>query len=264
MQDIAAIGAELDVEEIDGAVSWTSAGRTHVGRVRHVNEDAFIDAHEQRLWAVADGMGGHSRGDYASKTVVKSFAKFARQESLLQNIEDLQDRLVAAHKQCRTAFRNKRVGTTVAALFQYADHCFLLWAGDSRVYRLREGKLKLLTQDHSLAQEKFARGEISDAEANTHPSANVLTRALGAHQNLRLELRQSMLQAGDRYLLCSDGLYNELSFSELQSLLAIDSLDEALASMMDRALHAGGKDNITAVIAQACNKTGQDDDNIAP
>ena len=168
IQDIAALDAELEIDCIDGATSWTSVGSTHVGRVRHINEDAFIDSREQCLWAVADGMGGHSRGDYASKAVVKSFAKFARHQTLLQNIEDLQARLVETHQLCRTAFRNKRIGTTVAALFEFAEHCFFLWAGDSRIYRLRDGSMELMTEDHSVAQEKLARGEISEAEANNH------------------------------------------------------------------------------------------------
>ena len=251
MQDIAVFEAEIKMDDGEQAASWSSVGSTHVGRVRHINEDAFIESSEQRLWAVADGMGGHSRGDYASKAVVKSFAEFTRQGSLLRNIENLQDGLVEAHRRCRTAFGNKRVGTTVAALFEFSNHCFFLWAGDSRIYRLRDGIMKLMTVDHSVAQEKLARGEISAEDADSHPSANVLTRALGAHQNLRLELRQSSLQDRDRYLLCSDGLYNELSFSELKALMATASLEEALSSMMDRALDRGGKDNITAVISEA-------------
>ena len=252
LQDIAAFDAGLQMDDCDRTASWSSVGSTHAGRVRHINEDAFIESSEQRLWAVADGIGGHSRGDYASKAVVKSFVEFTRQESLLQNIENLQDRLVEAHKLCRSAFRNKRVGTTVAALFEFSHHCFFLWAGDSRIYRLREGVIKLMTVDHSLAQKKLARGEISAEEADNHPSANVLTGALGAHQNLRLELRRSALKSADRYLLCTDGLYNEVSLSELESLMATASLEDALSSMIGRALERGGKDNITAVICEVC------------
>jgi len=239
LQEIAEIADsfEASVQTAEGAaraIAWHSASHTDVGRVRHINEDAFLDSQEQRLWVVADGMGGQSRGDFASSAVVKQLRTFPPQGSLLANLQDLEARLQAANEQCRTAFRKHRPGTTVAAMHAHGNYCFCLWAGDSRVYRLRDRQLEQLTEDHSLAQ-------------RTH----VLTRAVGIRENLELDLRYSPVQHGDRYLLCSDGLYNPVEFPELRSLLAQGTAEEACTALVDSALAGGGRDNITVIVVDA-------------
>ncbi|GAB3284633.1 PP2C family protein-serine/threonine phosphatase [Parahaliea aestuarii] len=256
LQAIAAIADRTEAEASSGsaaesALAWLSASHTDVGRVRPVNEDAFLDSQEQRLWVVADGLGGQSRGDYASSTVVEQLRAFPRQKSVLANLQDIEARLQVAHEKCRTAFRRHRPGTTVAALLAHGNYCFLLWAGDSRIYRLRGRQLALLTQDHSLAQEKLARGELSEQEAASHHSAHVLTRAVGTHRNLRLDMRSLPVQRGDRYLLCSDGLYNPVEAGAICAALGQGSPEEACRSLVDLALKGGGRDNITVVIADA-------------
>jgi serine/threonine protein phosphatase Stp1 len=256
LQEIAEIADRVEAQfrSEDGAgaaIAWQSASHTDMGRVRHMNEDALLDSEEQRLWVVADGMGGQSRGDYASSVVVAQLRGFPRQNSVLANLQDMEARLQVAHEKCRTAFRKHRPGTTVAALHAHGNYCFLLWAGDSRIYRLREGELEQLTQDHSRAQERFANGELSEQEAETHHSAHVLTRSVGAHKNLRLDMQHSSVQAGDRYLLCSDGLSGPVPSGEICAALGQGSPEDACQSLVDLALERGGPDNITAVIVDA-------------
>ncbi len=239
------------VDGTGGIFAWRSASHTDVGRVRPINEDAFLDAPEQRLWVVADGMGGHSRGDYASSAVVKQLGAFPHNSSLLFNLKDLEDRIQTANDKCRTAFRNKKPGTTVVAMLAHGGHCFFLWAGDSRVYRLRDQTLEQLTVDHSVAQKKVASGEISAEEADDHKDAHVLTRAVGIRAEVQLDLAYARVQEGDRYLLCSDGMYNPVDSSELQNCLAQGGPEDACQALVSSAMAHGGPDNITVIVVEA-------------
>ena len=256
LQEIAELADNFEANQRDQGgegttITWQSASRTDVGRVRHINEDAFLDSMEQRLWVVADGMGGQSRGDYASSAVVNQLREFPRQSSLLANLQDLEARLRAANEQCRTAFRNKRPGTTVAAMLAHGNYCFYLWAGDSRIYRLRKEILEQLTEDHSLARQKYANGQITEEEIENHASAHVLTRAVGASESLRLDLGYSPVQPGDRFLLCSDGLYNPVELSDICSVLGEGAPEGACESLVDLALSSGARDNVTAIVVDA-------------
>ncbi len=232
-------------------VNWFSAADCHVGNLRELNEDAFYNSAEQGLWAVADGMGGFARGDYASGVVVDALFHFVRSPTLAACIRDLEIRLREAHANCRASFHKEPVGSTVAAMFSYGRYLFLLWAGDSRVYRLRADELSLMTIDHTVAQQKCATGELSPAQAARHPSAHVLTRAVGVHQTLHLELDFDTVEPGDRYLLCSDGLYNSLDESDLRTLLGGSTVTEARDKLIELALKRDGKDNITAIVVEA-------------
>jgi protein phosphatase len=256
LQEVAAIADSVEANPLaaDGpgrAFTWHSAGHSDVGRVRHINEDAFLDSEEQRLWVVADGMGGNSRGDYASSAVVSQLRTFPPQGAVLANLQDLEARLQAANEQCRTAFRKHRPGTTVVTMLAHGNYCFFLWAGDSRVYRLRGGEIAQLTEDHSLAQQMHASGELSAEEKETHRGAHVLTRAVGIKQELRLELRYAPVEEGDRFLLCSDGLYNPVELNDIRALLGQGEAQDACRSLIDRALECGGRDNITVIVVDA-------------
>lgn len=230
--------------------SWRSVGKSDIGHTRKVNEDAFFNSTEQGLWAVADGMGGLARGDFASGVVVDALVYCSRLETLASSIRHLELKLREAHDNCRNAFHGERVGSTVAALFSYGSYAFFLWAGDTRVYRLRDGQLSQLTCDHTLGQEKVARGELTPAKAKLHPSSHVLTRAVGVHQTLHLELDYDAIQSGDRYLICSDGLYNPLQFDTIETLLQKDTIEKALENLVQEALRCGGQDNITGVLVE--------------
>lgn len=250
-QPLRDLEASLKYEKNTPDLRWESEAATHVGRVRSVNEDAFFQADDLRLWAVADGMGGLSRGHFASGAVIKALQQFSPQQSLAQYIGELENALIAINEKCRTAFRGKRCGTTIALLLEYGNHCIFLWAGDSRIYRLRDGQLKLMTVDHSLAQEKYLNGQLSFDEAITHPSMHTLTRAIGAHRTLRLEMRHDRVEEGDSYLICSDGLYNDYYSQEMEKILLNQPTEAALQALVDGALARGGKDNITAIVVTA-------------
>ncbi len=242
-----------DAEDLNDAppLEWTSSARTNVGFVRSANEDAFLDARENGLWAVADGMGGHSRGDQASQAVVNSLVSFERSANLSLNIENLENRLLNANRVCRAMVQGKVIGSTVALLFAFDPFCFFLWAGDSRIYRLRDGQMTQMTEDHSLVQEMCALGELTPEEAENHPSSNIITRAVGVHDKLRVEMQYTTAHPGDRYLLCSDGLYKDLSKQEIAELLAGVSAHQSVNNLVGLALERGGSDNVTAIVVQA-------------
>ena len=235
----------------DRFIHWQSAAHSHIGHVRDINEDAFLNASEQGLWVVADGMGGLARGDYASGVVVEGLLHFCRASSAAISIRDLEMRLRLAHDDCRNSFQGERVGSTVAAMFSYHDHAFFLWAGDSRIYRFRDGQLTQLTDDHTVAQERHRSGELSGLQARIHPSAHVLTRAVGVHQTLYLDLQYDRVLSGDRYLLCSDGLYQGGETKELEKALGSGDSTQSLQRLISLALEAGGRDNITAIVVDA-------------
>ena len=145
----------------DVKLSWTSCAATDVGHMRRANEDSFLDARENGLWVVADGMGGHSRGDLASQTIIRHLADFMPGDSAEDSIDDLKNRLHAANSACRDKARGDVVGSTVAILLSQGGVCYFIWAGDSRIYRLRDDNMDQITEDHSLVQELFKRGEIT-------------------------------------------------------------------------------------------------------
>jgi len=229
---------------------WFSCAGSHVGHVRRVNEDAFLDAREQSLWVVADGMGGHSRGDRASQTIVEELHDFVAAGSASANLDDLNARLHQANRLCREVSDGQVMGSTVAALYLHGDRAHLLWAGDSRIYRHRDGEVLQLTEDHSLVQELHRLGELTAEEAENHPSSNVITRAVGVTDELEVQSRQVELRAGDRFLLCSDGLFKDVRAAEMHANLARPSPRQALDALMALALRRGGTDNLTGIVVQ--------------
>ncbi len=244
---------DLTVETTSAPLNlrWHSSSASKLGFVRTVNEDALLDAREQNLWVVADGMGGHSYGDEASRAIIDHLISFRSRPDLNENIEDLKIRLAQAHKQCRTHANGQLMGSTVAALFVHDPYCFFLWAGDSRIYRYRENQLEQMTEDHSLVQGLVSIGELQKEDMDKHPSSHIITRAVGVHSELDLELRHSEIQAGDRYLVCSDGLYKDVTESEISERMGSTTVEDSLDSLIDLALERGGTDNTTAIVVQA-------------
>ena len=244
--------SSLSHNKVQNPLSWTSSARSHVGFVRSANEDSFLDAREQNLWVVADGMGGHSRGDQASQAIIRHLIDFEGSDDINENIENLEARLIDANHECRSMIKGKIIGSTVAALFVLEPFCFFLWVGDSRIYRLRGNTLEQMTEDHSLVQELCTLGELTPEEAEHHPSSNIITRAIGVHDKLRIEVQYATMEPGDRYLICSDGLYKDVHHSEIQELLAnAISAHQSVNNLVNLALERGGKDNVTAIVAQA-------------
>jgi len=145
------------------------------------------------------------------------------------------------------------MGSTVAALYIHENKAYILWAGDSRIYRHRRGHFTQLTDDHSLVQELHRLGELTAEEAENHPSSNVITRAIGVADQIDVQVRQVDLDHGDRFLVCSDGLFKDVKPDEVASNLASPSPRQALKELVTLALRRGGTDNVTGIIVQVAH-----------
>lgn len=240
---------------------WTSASCSHVGLVRELNEDACLDLAEHGLWAVADGMGGHTLGDLASRLVVESLKQMPPAPTLERFMSDARDRLQTVNRQLRSeaASRNVRIiGSTVVVLLAHGRRCGYLWAGDSRIYLLRAGELRRLTRDHSQLEELKARGGIGDDAALAQVARNLITRAVGVSDFLELDEDLLELRDGDMFLLCSDGLSNEVSETEIVEALGGGNCAQATTELVDLALRRGGRDNISVVATRARDLFGSE------
>ena len=230
---------------------FTSRAATHGGMVRKLNEDAFVNRPDLGLWAVADGAGGHQSGDVASATVAKALQGIPIGLNAGQIMAEVRLRLEATHAYLREEAARRGPGmmlaTTVVVLLARGDYFVSLWAGDSRAYLLRGQELTQISHDHSLVRELVDNGTITAEDAEKHPRANVITRAIGAHTDaLELDKRTGRLIAGDRLLLCSDGLCKTLPHTQLATLLA-GAEPTAAESLITAALAAQVNDNVTAV-----------------
>lgn len=221
-----------------------STARSHVGLVRRINEDRVFDWSDGNVWAIADGMGGHRGGDVAAQSVVDALRALHAQRdhgsgAMLAALRRANDTIVA-----RNIERGEQAGTTVVALTLDRTRVHLAWAGDSRCYRLRAGIATLLTHDHSVVQDLIDAGLLTPEAAARHPLANVVTRALGAAADCAIDTRMFDMMAGDRFLLCSDGLSR--SFREADRFDG--SLDDLADGLLERALQRDGDDNISFVL----------------
>lgn len=232
------------------ALSWRSIGKSHIGAVRTLNEDAYLDRPELGIWCVADGMGGHDAGDQASISVVTALAMVQKAGNLSELISAAKARLSAVNDSLNTLARQKSVtaGSTVVALLSQGTHVAVIWAGDSRAYLYRDGELRQLTTDHSRVQLMVSRGLIGADEADAHPDANLITRAVGVSANVEFDTQILKAEAGDTYLLCSDGLYREVSGDEIAAALASDDAELACDRLIAKALDGGGEDNISVIV----------------
>jgi protein phosphatase len=238
---------------MSASLNWSSAARSHVGRVRKLNEDACLELSDLGLWVIADGMGGHSAGDVASQMVVDTLRNVGAPVSLGSFLDEVRNALQDVN-QALVEEANRRqaqiIGSTIAALLAYEGHCVSLWAGDSRIYLYRDAKLRQLTHDHSQVEELIARGLLDREDAKNHPMSNAITRAVGVSENLELDSEMLEVQQGDTFLLCSDGLYNEVSVKDIEKMLASEDCNEAAEQLLEAALQHGARDNVTVIVVQ--------------
>ena len=231
---------------------WTSAARTDIGRVRERNEDTCVDLPDRGIWAVADGMGGHVMGDFASQAVVQTLSALPVLESLDMTVDNTRNALRAVNQLLVEEAQRMKVhtiGSTVVLLLAREHRCACLWAGDSRLYLFRDSQLTQLTRDHSLVERLKANGMITAEEAKHHPARNAITRAVGAGASLDLERVSLDANDGDVFLLCSDGLTNELEDEDIASVLAAAAAPaQATDELVNRALAHGGHDNVAVVV----------------
>ena len=226
---------------------------THVGRVRKVNEDSILALPDQRIWVVSDGMGGHAAGDFASQTVVDAIAALPADLSPGERMAGLRAAIDAAHLTIRAeaALRGGgTIGATVVALLLTDGHFVAFWAGDSRLYRFRDGGVELLTSDHSIVADMVHSGQMSWDEAELHPHSNAITRAVGVGEVLDLDKVRGEVRPGDRYLLCSDGLNKYAGFDALRRAVTHAPLETLAEKLLNIALTGGGGDNISVIVVE--------------
>lgn len=236
---------------------------TDVGRVRDHNEDSFCVNRKANLYIVADGMGGHAAGEIASaqlKDLVEEF--LLRDDHDGGTVERLCEGIRAAnhaiHRMGVNDPRKRGMGTTGTVFTLDKDHYVIAHVGDSRCYLLREGELFQITKDHSRVYQLYESGLITKDEMEDHPMSNVITRSIGNHSTVDPDIYEGDLVAGDRFLLCSDGLSGEVRDEKLQELLVTHADPQACAeALVEAALEAGGKDNVTVVVLDV--RGGQDE-----
>jgi len=236
------------------------AVRTDTGRQRNANEDSlFVDA---PLFVVADGMGGAQAGEVASRAAAESFAQNlppGPPEKLLEETIEGANRTI--HELARKDPSLAGMGTTTTAALVDLDseEVAIGHVGDSRAYRLRAGKFEQLTRDHSLVEEMRRKGQLTDAQAEDHPQRSIITRALGPEPEVEVDLQTVPAQAGDLFLICSDGLTTMLDDEKIAHILArATSLQSAVRALIDEANRAGGRDNITVVLFRLEDADGAD------
>ncbi|MBV6825300.1 PP2C family serine/threonine-protein phosphatase [Pseudomonas sp. PD9R] len=232
---------------------WRSAARTDPGKVRTRNEDAFLDCPQQGLWVVADGMGGHQGGDLASQLIVASLAELPIRKNFDDRVKDVSqclrwlNRRLGQELTVIAGRQDNIIGSTVVALLVEGSRAACVWAGDSRCYLWREKRLYQLTKDHSLMQQLIDEQQMSAEQARIQPDAGALTRAVGACEQLTLEILELVVHPADVFLLCSDGLYQGLSHDALGSALNLNA-PAALTRLFDSVLSGPARDNLTGVV----------------
>ena len=229
---------------------WISCARSDVGRVRKVNEDACLERAEEGLWVVADGMGGHAAGDVASGMIVEEMGKVELSRPLSAVVTDVETRLMEVNNRLREMASSKNIstiGSTFAAVAIVGGYGVAMWVGDSRVYRVRDGKIVTVSQDHAFVEDLVEKGILSREDAASHPQSNLVTRAVGAQDHVKMDLEIFELEHEDTYVLCSDGLDKELSDEEIADLAINQPAEQLGDALVDEALERGARDNVTVI-----------------
>ncbi len=227
--------------------------RSDIGKVRQLNEDHYF-CKPPYLGIVADGMGGHAAGEIASKLAVDSVLQYLAEQEVMDETV-LKEAVIRANSAICSMSRQREecsgMGTTITMCCEQEDTLYWAHVGDSRMYLLRAGELRQMTQDHSYVGDLLRSGQITKEEARVHPKRNLLTRAVGAEREIEIDTGAFPMQAGDILLLCSDGLTNMVTEQEIQEELLRDrgELETAVARLIERANENGGTDNSTVLIA---------------
>lgn len=232
-----------------------ACAKTDIGLKRDNNEDSFFVDKQQGLFIVADGMGGHAAGEIASQIAVESVRRSLQTTDGKSPLEQLKQAIEEANLAVADAansnIAHKGMGTTLTVLLLSQQQAHLAHVGDSRVYRLHNKQLEQLSDDHSLSAEQLRQGLISIEEAQRSNLGNILLQAIGISAEMDICLKHLPLAVGESYLLCSDGLSNMLADTEIEKILnQPGNLDNRCNRLIDDAIAAGGKDNITAIIVQ--------------
>ena len=228
--------------------AYTSHFLSHAGAVRSLNEDAYLEAPDLGLWAIADGMGGHEAGELASRLVIDALDTIRPETTCEGMVRQVRERLAVANWRIRevsaTRFYGRLIGSTAAVLVICGGTGVCLWAGDTRVYRYRGRVLDRLTRDHSRTEELIAMGVLEVQDAADSRFSNIITRAVGVEDHLELEVRAESLEAADLFLMCSDGLNKVVTDEEIGEAMRSAGIGAATA-LLELALSRAPTDNVT-------------------
>ena len=231
--------------------------QSHPGKVRTNNEDAMFASASLGIFAVADGMGGHERGEWASAAIVDGLREVPGQGDFDTLLDTVSSAIHAANATIYAEAQDKHVsmGSTAVALVLKDARFAVMWAGDSRCYVLRDGALHQLSRDHTRVQEMLDRGLLTQEQSVGHPMGHVLSRAVGVGQDVELDGIADEASAGDVFLLCSDGLYGVVSDEEIAGMMSNASLVDAASALIELCLTRGAPDNVTVVLVRVSEIT---------
>ena len=235
-------------------MTFECVSRTDVGLRRKVNEDSILVRTERGLWAVADGMGGHEAGDVASAMVTEAlhllpivYGLEPLVEAAIVELRRINSQLIELG---RSDGHGRTIGTTVVALAIADGHFHCFWAGDSRAYRVRDGQIRRISRDHSMVQDLVDAGMLAADEAERHVDANIITRAVGVAEELEVDSSTGDAQAGDLFLLASDGLTRVVDDQEILAQLAVNTPTDAADVLIEMVMARGAPDNVSIVIVK--------------
>jgi serine/threonine protein phosphatase Stp1 len=239
------------------ALRIESEARTHAGKVRAINEDRFVAREDCGFWAVADGMGGHEHGEWASAKLAEELDAVAFAPDFVQACNQVAAAITAANQivHDEAQRRKTQMGSTIVALYLREQRYAAFWVGDSRAYVLRGGQLRQLSKDHSQVQEMVDRGLMDASDAEGHPMSHVLTRAIGVRSEVEVSRADGEVEPGDTFLLCSDGLHGYVEEEEIFRLLRRGAAGEASAQLVEATLERGAPDNVTVVTISVSEPT---------
>jgi len=233
---------------------FDSAAATDAGRVRRENEDSCLARPDAGIWAVADGMGGHSAGALASAIVIEELRAIGAAGSAADLLALCEARVLAANARLRELARSRGVGVvgaTLAVLLAHGTDYACVWSGDSRVYRIRGGAILQLSRDHTEVQDLIASGVLRPERAASWPRRNIVTRAIGVHDTPELDIEQGGLEIGDVFVLCSDGLTEHVEDREILSAVVGEASAQAACDrLLALTLERGAQDNVTVVVVR--------------
>jgi serine/threonine protein phosphatase PrpC len=240
---------------------FETGAATNVGKVRLRNEDSYLTRPEAGIWAVADGMGGHEDGDLASHTVTEALKSIVSPNSASELLSLCEDRIFEANTRLQELSRRRGgiiIGTTVTVLLAFDGYFASLWCGDSRIYMVRNGEITQVSRDHTEVQDLLAKGVITAEQAATWHGSNVITRAIGVVDTPELELSSGPLNAGDVFVICTDGLTQHVKDDEILQHVAANGPQAACDRLIVLTLERGAVDNVTVIVIRYNPERGRD------
>ena len=235
-------------------MQFECVSRTDVGLKRKINEDSLLAETDRGLWVVADGMGGHHKGEVASAAVVDALRRLPDYEDLdkltsaaIEALRQVNDELICL---AQSEDSERTIGTTVVGLLVLGERFRCFWAGDSRAYWLRSGEIMRLSRDHSLVQDLIDAGMLTPEEAEVHENSNVITRAVGVRERLEVDTVSGDAQSGDYFVLASEGLTRRVADDEIAAALSTGWLVLAADTLIATVLERGAPDNVSVIITK--------------